>query len=83
MLDLAYDRFTAAGGRRLLLKDHYRCIRTLSITAIVASTMGASVFALRAMAGRAFTCTHAKEMRINDGGILPRSTPFWTLSPKR
>ncbi len=25
MLDLAYDRFTAAGGRRLLLKDHYRC----------------------------------------------------------
>jgi superfamily I DNA and/or RNA helicase len=25
MLDLAYDRFTAAGGRRLVLKDHYRC----------------------------------------------------------
>ncbi|MCF7797170.1 MAG: hypothetical protein K9N11_07730 [Lentisphaeria bacterium] len=25
MLDLANDRFTAAGGRRLLLKDHYRC----------------------------------------------------------
>ncbi len=25
MLDFANDRFTAAGGRRLLLRDHYRC----------------------------------------------------------